>query len=313
MARRLARRQRSPASKGLRLEKRGPQIPAQEAHRNARSKKRTTPSTAEGLARGWQAASPPDREAHRVARELADNLHNHRGPISASLIAGILARWRATYAYNTIRSRTQKLKRMLREIDRKMDTNLAELLPRTGKQRARLRILQPGELDRLYQHATPHMRLFLILGLQAGLRFAEILRVGPAGHDAAKQTVTIRVKGGAVRTIALPFQATQLIALAPQIEGASYIECLRGRKCTPQRIREDWNRLTKKAACPDLNPHDLRRTAAVHIYRETNDVFAAKALLGHADLATTAHYLKAHEATLAPIAEATWTPKGRVQ
>jgi len=308
---RLERRKREAPPQSIPHGARRAGPPAPDDSQGGQLKKRAAPATAEGLARSWQEASRRGEENHSVARELADSLRGLRGPIPAALVVGILAGWKKRYAPNTIHKRVRVLKRILAAIDAQQGTMLAKLVPRPGSHHARLRILQPGELERLLQHAKLHMRLLVLFGVLMGLRFAECLDASPSGYDAEKQTLTVRTKGGKNKTFPVPQPIAQILAVAPRFDGVGFIEALRGKKCSSITIRTDWEKLTKAAAItPPLIPHDLRRTAAVNKYRETKDIFAAKALLGHEALGTTAHYLKAHEAELEPTYSAIWTPKG---
>ncbi len=312
---RLERRPGQAPQKSIPHRPRRGDLPAPDDPQGVQLKKRAAPDTAEGLARSWQEASRRGEETHSVARELADNLRGLHGPIPAAVVVGMIAGWRKRYAPNTINKRVRVLKKILRSIDAQQGTSLAALVPRPGPIRARLRMLQPGELERLLQHAKLHMRLLVLFGVLMGLRFAECLDASPSGYDPEKNTLTVRTKGGKDKTFPVPPPIAAILAVAPRFDGLGFIESLRGKKCSSITIRADWEKLIKAAAItPPLIPHDLRRTAAVNKYRETKDIFAAKALLGHEALGTTAHYLKAHEATLEPTYAAIWTPKGeRVQ
>jgi integrase len=153
------------------------------------------------------------------------------------------------------------------------------------------------------------MRLFILMGMQMGLRLSEILITGPEHYNVEAHLITIPTKGHQTTTFRVPSEVAELFAIAPEATGG-FVQRLRGRHAAHQfTIYKDWRKLLVKAGVKnDLTPHDLRRTAAVKIYRKTLDIFAAKALLGHKDITTTAHYLKAHETSLQPLDVNFWTP-----
>ena len=56
----------------------------------------------------------------------------------------------------------------------------------------------------------------------------------------------------------------------------------------------------KRAAAGDWTWHDLRRTAAQAIYRNSGDLRKAQALLGHKSMLATLHYLNAARESITP-------------
>ncbi len=147
-----------------------------------------------------------------------------------------------------------------------------------------------------------------------GLRFSEAYRIGPDNYDADTKTIRVQTKGGKVRPFPVPDEVSKLIALCPPDNPGTYIEKLNGGPIKKQSLRKRWRTLKKKAGVRDeLNPHDLRRTAAVRVYTLTKDVLAVKALLGHEDITSTATYLAPYEPAAMRALQTTfhrWTPKG---
>lgn len=234
------------------------------------------------------------------------------------MIIELVQRLRRNYEPWSVFNYLTAMRKILRHMDRQLDTQLEELVPRIPKPAPRQTIIEPDELARLLAPATPHMRLFVLLVSGMGLRFSEALRTAPEHYDAQTQTITIPTKGGKRRTFPVPDEIAAILALVPDTEG-TFLERLRGApRLSHENLRRQWNQLKRKAGIrPEITPHDLRRTAAVRIYRQTHDVYAAKALLGHDALASTAHYLSAHEPQAMQILQdqlRRWSSKGeRVQ
>lgn len=203
-----------------------------------------------------------------------------------------------------------------------MQTALAKEIHIPRRTLPRGRVATPEELIALFENATPTMRMFLALTSILALRIAEAQRLGWKHYDAAKQTITVETKGHSIKTFPVPDEVAALIRVCPGPDQNNpergFLELLEGKRLTCHSIYDRWQKLRDKSGVPPtLNPHDLRRTAAVRAYKLTKDVFAAKALLGHKTLASTAWYLTPHEP--AAMNEATealkrWTPRGeRVQ
>lgn len=234
-------------------------------------------------------------------------------------IAGLVARWRARHTPATLWCMTHALKRILTSMDTQLGTQLAREVPKVSYPKARQTTITPEEVQALLDHANPWMRLFVMLMANMALRFAEAMNASPEHYDPERQTLTITAKGGHRRTFPVPDEIRTLMELAPAHLSGTFIERLRGgQRIGADALREHWNKLRKAAGIrPEINPHDLRRTAAVRIYTLTKDVLAAKALLGHDSLASTAHYLQPYDpAAMSAVRKALqiWTPKGeRVQ
>jgi integrase len=188
-----------------------------------------------------------------------------------------------------------ELRVIVRMIDSRLGTQLARAVQKIPGPQPRRVTIAPLDLQRMLRAATPDMRFFVSLLAFAALRFAEAYALGWDNYDEEKQTLTIAGKRGVIRSIPCPPEITAMLAFTPTGPG-SFISLLRGRKLCQARVRNVWNNLKRKAGVPEnVNPHDLRRTAAVGIYRRTKDVYAAKELLRHDALSSTAHYLAPYD------------------
>jgi integrase len=296
VVRRLARRkhpQRQTSPQGFSIEESSRSVRKADA---CRTGEETPPqTTALAIAQAWAEAAPITSHHHQAAAQLARALAQKPGAIPEASILELQADWKARYAQNTRSSRLFALKKIAAVIDEKLGTSLRLAVPKAPRQKPRNVTITPADLQNLLQIARPHMRLFVSLMAFAALRFAEAHEIGWENYDEEKQTLTIAGKGGAIRTIPAPPEAVELLRLTPKGTG-SFISLLRGRATTKQWTRREWVKLKRKAGVPEnINPHDLRRTAAVGIYRRTKDVYAAKELLRHEALSSTAHYLAPYD------------------
>ncbi len=315
---RLARRQqqgRNAPPQGVHQQKGSRALP--EKNEGAGGHREAAPyQTAREIALAWAAASPPWREIWYAARQLAEALDGADNQLPEPIVRDLVAAWRKRYAPITVFNRCNSLRKILRSIDQRTGTRLAAEVSIPRRHLPRQRTATDEELRAIHDHANPTMKMFLALASVMALRLAEIQRLGWRNYNREKQTITVETKGHKLRTFPVPGETAKLIALCPQGD-ASFIELLEGRQLRRHAIYRRWRALLKKAGITrNLNPHDLRRTAAVRAYVLTKDVFASKALLGHEKLASTAWYLTPHEpAAMRDIAERlqTWTPRGRVQ
>jgi len=172
------------------------------------------------------------------------------------------------------------------------------------------------ELATLLRTADPAMRAFVLLTGMLALRFAEARAITCRMWNRENQTVTVPTKGRKEHTLPVPPQLEEVLGLAARSgqPDAPIIELLAGRTLTETGMRKRWQRLREKAGVnPKLRPHDLRRTVATLLYRQTHDLRAVQQLLGHKQLATTTQYIAPlHPDELRPLLNALmqWTPKG---
>jgi hypothetical protein len=314
LVRRLARRKparRQAPPKSLQNPPRRRSLP--KTHAATGAKAAAPPyTTAHQIAKAWAESTPEKSSRHEVAVQLAHELRDLKGRIPAAIIEALQGRWKKTLAPITNFNHAYSLRKICRHIDHALGTQLAEAAVIPRQPPPRQRIATEEELGRLFRAASPAMRMFLSLTSIMAFRFAEAERIGWQNYNAQKQTITVQTKGDKYREFGVPNQVAALIAVTPQ-GPHSFIHLLHGKPISHKYLRDLWSKLRKKAGVPaDLHPHDLRRTAAVRVYTITRDVFAAKQLLGHDALASTAWYLTPHEPKAmldAAHALKAWTPQ----
>ena len=289
---RLARRQRKAPSESIHHEAARPRLPV--AHEEREHIARKPSNTAGGIAAAFAEAARKDSPLRCAANELARELKGARGKVPPAAITGILARWDATYSQWTVFNRRHALRKILLAIDAELRTSLAQQVGRRKVPPARATTIQPEELARMLAIATPPIRLFLLMMSVMGLRFAEAQRAKPEHFNPENQTLTLTTKGGKEREFPVPDEIAAILRSAPLApEGWTFIEALRGRTIHRDQLRNLWRQTKKRAGVrEEVNPHDLRRTAANRLYTLTKDVLAVKELLAHDNLNSTAYYLQ---------------------
>lgn len=210
------------------------------------------------------------------------------------MLGALIARWRKHYAPGTAYRMRAALAHILRE------SGIAARPPSVPRNIARGVVATPEELARLMAAPPPFLRLYMLLYFQCGLRAHEILHVTPASWNESRHSVTIRVKGGRLRTAELTAETERLIAAARPFEGRmqeSVIGILHGKPITQWGLQKAFRRHADRCGVnPAVTGHDLRRTAATILYAATKDLRVAQQLLGHQRLESTLSYL----APLAP-------------
>lgn len=274
----------------MRFEESGAAPQRKDAPRS-QSKKSPSPSLVKDIAEAWAAA-----RKDKLYRQVAGYLIRHAGHLEPRQLTSIIplaiqAEWRKRLSRNTIHTYTCQLRSLLRAMQ---DAGAPKLdVPKVPGTRAREVVATQAEIDAMLAVAPPWMRLFILLCWQTALRFSEALGVTPRSYNEETQTATIRCKGGKLRTIPLTEGIVELIrpTLHSLDRDASCIALLKGNRCSPGAVRSAWYKLTRTLNLTHLNPHDLRRTTATNLYRETHDIRAVQQYLGHDEMTSTLRYL----------------------
>lgn len=143
--------------------------------------------------------------------------------------------------------------------------------------------------------------LIVLLGVQLGLRRAEIARIDVADIDWSTRSIRIAGKGGHVREVPLTVEAE--LALERYLDRRQIrsgwlfpSSSVPGRPTSIPRLGERVTELCylagiKRRAYDGVSTHALRHTAASDVWASTRDLLAVKELLGHSSVATTQVYV----------------------
>jgi len=318
VVRRLARRPRSPPPQSLRHAQGRPAAPPEDAPPGPG--KKSGPGTVAAIAVPWvQALSESQRKiATRVAKDLvgiAGQLRPHQ--LTPLHFAAIVVNWKSKYAPQTIWTYTVYLRMLARAIGAVAGRpDLPTIVPKVKVPKPRTEVVTAAELSTLMANAVPWFRVFLTLTGSLGLRHSEALDVRHAGYNADKRTVSFRAKGGETHTMPTTAEIDALFQNAPPGDAMTpLVERYKGAPVNRNSTWWEWKKLKRAHRLRDtITIHDIRRTVAVTSYELTKDLRMPWQILRHKNLATTAKYLEhVDTASIRPVLDALWTPKGPVQ
>jgi integrase len=145
-----------------------------------------------------------------------------------------------------------------------------------------------GHVGRSGEPTRTAARLTLMCVL--GLRPVEIMRIRPATdwHKAQQQLIVRTAKGGKARTLPLGDRAVAALELLDRLKGWGTFT-----SAPAARMFHDAVKAAKLTALEPLRPYDLRHTFGTELYRQTKDIKATGAAMGHRNLAQTERYVEA--------------------
>jgi site-specific recombinase XerD len=162
---------------------------------------------------------------------------------------------------------------------------------------ARIRYLNPQEVQRLLAVCPLHLRRIALAALHTGMRKNEILTLQWQQIQRDQSVVLLMdTKNGETRGVPLN---TAMLTLLQEIQEEQghlgltspyvFVNLATGK---PYRRDADtaWYTALKKAGLTDVHFHDLRHTTASHLRMQGADLFTIKEILGHKDLRMTARY-----------------------
>jgi site-specific recombinase XerD len=162
---------------------------------------------------------------------------------------------------------------------------------------------------------TPWHRAMVALLLFAGLRRSEAAAITLDDFDLEQAQLVVRGKGAKQRTVALAPPVVQAVRDYLPCRPATdsnhlFVSRIGGQPIAGRVVNRMLARVLRGAGLDEeaVTPHTLRRTFATHLIRQGVDVRTTQELLGHADLGTTARYLRsdarAKQAAVGRLAEA---------
>ncbi len=130
----------------------------------------------------------------------------------------------------------------------------------------------------------------------SGLRLSELVGLNLADIDLQQGLVLVLGKGNKQRM--LPVGSKAIAAVQRWLSAREQVQAkdqalfigVRGRRMSPQLVRERVRQAGARELGQHLHPHMLRHSFASHILESSHDLRAVQELLGHADISTTQIY-----------------------
>ncbi|RBP03449.1 site-specific recombinase XerD [Roseiarcus fermentans] len=141
---------------------------------------------------------------------------------------------------------------------------------------------------------SPWLANLLRLSLVCGLRPGEVRTLEWSRVNLPRRKMTVVGKTGA-REVDLTDAAAAILQATPRVTGCEYVFAGRRYGKPIVAVHKALKLVQDRAGVERFRPYDLRHSAATGALAAGADVRAVQALLGHADLATTAGYLHSSE------------------
>jgi len=141
---------------------------------------------------------------------------------------------------------------------------------------------------------SPWLANLLRLSLVCGLRPGEVRTLKWANVNIPRQKMVVTGKTGE-REIHLTDAAVAILTATPRVQGCEYVFAGRRFGEPIVAVHKVLGLVQARAGIEHFRPYDLRHSAATGALALGADVRAVQALLGHADLQTTAGYLHASD------------------
>lgn len=238
----------------------------------------------------------------------------HTDAIRAKLLDG-------SFSKPSVQITLAALKGVLRQARRAGLMSQEEFLRAVDWDRLKLQSLPVGrelpqeEINRIQEHiagTSGAYRVFLevvfALLLGTGLRASEACNMPPEAYDSAAKMLRLRRKGdkedelplGDLEAAAIEAWLVTRASFARRIAHPAMLFRVQANdwvrpsspECNEQKLKHLCTQLAAEIGIPHFTPHDLRRTFCTRAIRESGDVFAVQAFMGHAKVETTRKYDK---------------------
>jgi integrase len=141
---------------------------------------------------------------------------------------------------------------------------------------------------------SPWLANLLRLSLVCGLRPGEVRTLRWERVNLPRRKMAVVGKSGE-REIDLTDAAVEILEATPRVQGCDYVFAGRRFGNPIAAVHKMLRAVQDRAGIERFRPYDLRHSAATGALASGADVRAVQALLGHADLKTTAGYLHASD------------------
>ena len=194
----------------------------------------------------------------------------------------------------------------------------SEALPRPTLERPLPRILEPGEVERMFEAAEHRagsgeltaVRNLALLELLygSGLRATELVSLPRGAVRPGQPFLMIRGKGSKDRLVPISSRAEAAVAKWVELSPGGRPWLFPSGKAHLSRVRlfQIVRAMAADAGIPPerVSPHVLRHAFATHLLSGGADLRVLQSLLGHADIATTQIYTHVDSARLVELVNA---------
>jgi integrase len=160
------------------------------------------------------------------------------------------------------------------------------------------------QIDMLLEAAKPALRLMLLICSDLGIRTGTVVKLSPENYDREKEELRFESKKGSKVCLPVTDEIAATLNTLDHENPLPYITQMRiktNKKAAvkqraavvdPVVLRREMKELRESLGITKrIVPHDLRRTAAVELYRRTKDIRIVQSFLGHRSLQATIWYL----------------------
>jgi integrase/recombinase XerD len=258
-------------------------------------------------------SSPHTLDAYRNDLERAAESVGTLGTATVEDISRLGAAW-SELAPSTVARRSAALRRFFGFLvdDRLRDDDPSSALPRPRFERPLPRILDPDEVQRMFEAAEDRaasgrlgaVRNLALLELLygSGLRASELVGLPRGAVRPSQPFLMVRGKGSKERLVPISTRAQSAVAkwldIAPP--GPPWLFPSGKSHLSRVRLFQIVRTLAADAEIPPerVSPHVLRHAFATHLLSGGADLRVLQSLLGHADIATTQIYTHVDSARL---------------
>jgi integrase len=161
------------------------------------------------------------------------------------------------------------------------DRNILDDFPRVYRSNRADKLWLPHHVEAFLRHASPEMKIALMLGMHTGQRQGDLLRLSWAGYDGER----ITLRQSKTKTVVSIKCTNALRAILDQTaankKGVVIMTTPSGRAWTKRYFNEHWYETSLAAGIDDLHFHDLRGTAITMLAEAGCTVPEIAAITGH--------------------------------
>ncbi|MFC1522844.1 tyrosine-type recombinase/integrase [Elusimicrobiota bacterium] len=159
------------------------------------------------------------------------------------------------------------------------------------EERVPVKVLSQEEKERLLREASDFLRPILVMALKTGMRQGEILNLKWKDVNLGTRTISVtHTKSKKLREIPIHSDLEELLLRFPKRSEYVFCDEAGNRLCRHGRIRDEFERLRKKLAIPDLNFHHLRHNFATALISKGADPRTVQEYTGHCSLRMLERY-----------------------